>query len=136
MKTCFQTLCFALLFSMLVTDCFADSYRARGEVYYEDKNGKGSRSFRSEIDSKNPLILKGGEKIISIEIDVQPPPSVKYSLTVSLLTNPKSNNGFSTTIISSTFQSSLVGGEYGPLEFEAEQNGIKMGGVIGVSSKK
>jgi hypothetical protein len=49
------------------------------------------------------------------------------------MTNPKSTDGISTTLIQNTYQSTLVGGQNGPLEYEMEKNGIKISGVIGLA---
>ncbi len=43
-------------------------------------------------------------------------------------------DSINTPLLNQTFQSSLVGGENGPFEFEMEQNGIKVGGALGVSA--
>ncbi len=138
MKTFNQVLCLVLICSVVATGNCAESYRYRvhGEVHYEEGQNKSSRSIPSDVVSGVPIILKGGDKTISLVFIVEPPPSDKYSLTVSLLTNPKSADGFSTAVLTSTFHSRLVGGEQGPLEFESEQNGIKMSGVIGISLKR
>jgi hypothetical protein len=50
------------------------------------------------------------------------------------LTNPKSVDDLCITVLTAVYQSSLVGGENRPLEFEKEQNAIKIGGVVAVSA--
>jgi hypothetical protein len=137
MKNSLKAFCLVLISSVVATGNCAEPYRYRvhGEVHYEEGQNISSRSIPSDVVSGVPIILKGGAKTISLLFNIEPPPSVKYSLTVSLLTNPKSVDGFSSTLLTNTFQSNLVGGNHGPLEFKMEQNGIKMEGVIGISLK-
>ena len=49
------------------------------------------------------------------------------------MTDPKSADEISTTLIKNTYQSTLVGGQNGPLEFAMEKNGIKISGVVGLA---
>lgn len=134
MKPFFQALCFMLLSLVVVTDSCAEFYQVHGEVYYEEGQDKWTRKIVSRRDVLgNPIIIKQGEQIISLMFIVEPPPSNKYSLKISLLTNPKSTDDISIAILSHTFQSTLLGGQNGPFEFEKEQNGIKIGGVVAVA---
>lgn len=134
MKTYIKAFSFVVMCSIVANGDCAESYRVHGEVYVVDGQDKSTRAIPSDVVSGVPLILNDGEKSFSLVFVFEPPPSVKYSLTVSLLANPKSVDGFSTTLVSDTFQSSLVGGNKGPLEFKMEQNGIKVGGIVGISS--
>ena len=136
MKTFFQAFCFVLICSVAATDSYADSYRVRGEVSYENGQAKWTRSIVSDVILGVPVILKQGEKTFSLVFVVEPPASDNYSVTASLLTNPKSTDGFSTTVLTQTYQSKLVGRENGPLEFETEQNGIRISGIIAFFSKR
>jgi hypothetical protein len=133
MKTILKTLFFVLILQATTTDCYAESYRVRGEVYYETGQNKWTRAFVSKVVSEVPVIIKQSGKIVSFVFIVEPPPSNKYTVTVTLSTKPKSSGSISTSVLSQTFQSSLVGGENGPFEFEMEQDGIKVGGALGVS---
>ena len=134
MKTILKIFFFVLILQATITDCYAESYRVRGEVYYEKGQNKWTRGITSKVVSEVPVIIEQSGKIVSFVFIVEPPPSNKYSVTVSLSTKPKSSGGISTPIIKRTFHSSLVGGENGPFEFEMEQDGIKVGGALGVSS--
>ncbi len=136
MKIFFQAFCFLLISSVGVADSYAESYRVRGEVSYEKGQAKWTRTITSDVISGVPIIIEQGEQIISFVFIVESPPSNKYSLTASLLTNPNSADGLSVTVLTDTFQSRLVGGENGPFEFEMEQNGIRVGGAVGVSLKR
>lgn len=136
MKTFFQTFCFVIISLVVVTESYAQSYRVRGEVYYEKGQNKMIRSISSAVVSEVPIIIKQGEQFISLLFIIESPPSNKYSLTVSLSSNPKTVGGFSTKVLTKTFQSSLVDRENGPLEFETEQNGIKIGGAVAISLKR
>lgn len=133
MKTFFQAFCFVLISSLVVTDSYAETYQLRGEFYHDDGQNKATRSLRSRVVSGVPVIIKQGGQIISLVFTIEPPSSNNYSLVVSLMTNPKSADEISTTLIQNTFQSSLVGGQNGPLEFAMEKNGIKISGVIGLA---
>jgi hypothetical protein len=133
MKTFFQAFCFILISLIIVTDSYAEAYQLRGEFYHDDGQDKATRSLRSRVVSGVPVIIEQRGQIISLMFIIEPPPSNKYSLTVSLMTNPKSTDGISTTLIKNTYQSTLVGGQNGPLEFEMEKNGIKISGVIGLA---
>lgn len=135
MKTFFQAFCFALLIAVLATDSYAESYQLRGEFYHEDGQRKWTRGLLSRVDSGVPVILKQNNQIISFLFIIEPPPSNKYSLslTVSNLKNSKSATDISVKVLTHTIQSTLVGGKNGPLEFEKEQNGIRIGGIIGVA---
>jgi len=133
MKAFFQALFFVLISSVVVTDSYAESYQAHGEVYYENGQDKWVRKIVSRDVSRTPIIIKQGGQIISLVFIVEPPPSNRYSLTVSLLTNPMSADDLSIAVLSHTFESTLFGEQNGPFEFEKEQNGIRIGGVIAVS---
>jgi len=135
MKAFFQTFCFVLISSAVVTDSYAESYQLRGEFHHEDGQGKWVRGLLSRVVSGVPVILKQNSQIISFVFIVEPPPSKKYSLlmTVSNLKNPKSATDISVRVLTHTIQSSLVGGQNSPVEFESEQNGIKIGGIIGLT---
>ncbi len=119
---------------MTITDCYAESYRVRGEVYYEKGQNIWTRVITSKVVPEVPVIIKQSGKIVSFVFSFEPPPSKKYTVTVSLSTNQKSSGGISTPLLNQTFQSTLVGGENGPFEFQMEQNGIKVGGALGVSA--
>jgi hypothetical protein len=134
MKTFFQAFCFVLISLIIVTDSYAEAYQLRGEFYHDDGQNKATRSLRSRVASGVPVIIEQRGQIISLMFIIEPPPSNKYSLTVSLMTNPKSADEISTTLIQNTYQSTLVGGENGPLEYEMEKNGIKISGVIGLAT--
>ncbi|MCF6318749.1 MAG: hypothetical protein L3J83_05670 [Proteobacteria bacterium] len=121
MKTFFQVFCFILICSVVATGNCAESYRANGVIDLVKKQGIRSTRVFSNVVSGVPINLNAGELTFSLVFVVEPPPSDKYSLMVSLLTNPKSTDGFSTTVLTGTFQSSLVGGGNGPLEFEWNQ---------------
>jgi len=138
MKIFFQTFCFILLSSVVATDSYAKSYRVHGQVYLKEGQDKSTRRIPPlDVVSGVPIIMKGlFGKIISLVFVIEPPPSDKYLLTVSLLTTPKSANDFNVTILTHTFQSTLVGQQNGPFEFEKEQNGIKIGGVVAISPKR
>lgn len=136
MKTFFQAFCFVLICSVVATGNCAESYRANGVIDLVKKQGIRSIRISSNIVSGVPMKLNAGERTFSLVFVVEPPPSDKYSLTVSLLINPKSTDGVSTTVVTSTFQSSLVGGENGPLEFEMEHNDISIIGSVALSLKR
>jgi len=133
MKTFFQAFGFVLISAVLVTDGYAEPYQLRGEFYHEDEQGKWVRGLLSHVDSGVPVILKQNNQVISFLFIVEPPPSNKYSLTltVSNLKNPNSATDIGTKVLTHTIQSTLVGGKSGPLEFKKEENGIKIGGIIG-----
>ena len=121
---------------MVATGNCAESYRANGVIDLLKKQGIRSMKISSNIVSGIPINLNAGDRTISLVFVVEPPPSDKYSLTVSLLTNPKSTNGFSTTELTNTFESSLVGGGNGPFEFEMESNDISIIGSVALSLKR
>jgi hypothetical protein len=133
MKTFFQAFCFVLISLLVVTDSYAEAYQLSGEFYHDDGLNKATRSLRSRVVSGVPVIIKQGGQIVSLVFTIEPPPSNKYSLAVSLMTDPKSTDEISTTLIKNTYQSSLVGGQNGPLEFEIGKNGVKISGVIGLA---
>jgi hypothetical protein len=76
---------------------------------------------------------------------IEPPPSDKFLLTVSLSPIEKIAHDLSTppstqptfdsnaSLLKQTFRSRLVGGENGPFEFEIEQNDCRISGVIALS---
>ena len=136
MKTFIQVLSLILISSLIVTNSYAETYRVRGEVNFENGQSKWIRSIVSDVVLGVPVIIKQGGHIFSLVFVVEPPPSDKYSVTASLLTNPKSTDEISTTVLTQTYQSNLVDRENGPLEFETEQNGIKIGGVIAFFQKR
>lgn len=135
MKTFFQAFCFVLISSAVVTDSYAESYQLRGEFYHEDGQRKWTRGLLSRVVSGIPVILKQNSQIISFVFIVEPPPSNTYSLsmTVANLKNQKSATDISVRVLTHTLQSSLIGGQNGPIEFEKEQNGIKIGGILGLA---
>ncbi len=135
MKICFQACLLVLISLMIVTDSCADSYRLQGQLFYDNGqvNGKWTRGFKLKVHSEEPVIIKQGKHIVSLLFTIEPPPSNKYTLTASLKTNPNSDDEISTTLFTNTYQSTLVGGPNGPLEFEEEKNGIKFGGAFGMS---
>lgn len=136
MKVFFQIFCFVLTSSVVATGYCADSYRVRGEISYEDGQRLWSRTIGSDVVSGIPILIEQGEQTVSLVFVVEPPPSDKYSLTITLLTNPKSADGFSVTVLKDTFQSSLVGGSNGPLEFAMANDSIKISGAVGASLKR
>ncbi len=135
MKTFFQTFYFVLICLVVATGNCAESYRANGVIDLVKKQGIRSTRIFSNVVSGLPLNLNAGEITFSLVFVVEPPPSDRYSLMVSLLINPKSTDGFSTTVLTSTFQSSLVGRGNGPLEFEMELNDISIVGSVALSLK-
>ncbi len=136
MKIFFQAFCFVLICSVVATGNCAETYRANGVIDLVKKQGIRSIRISSNVVSGVPMNLNAGERTFSLVFDIEPPPSDKYSLTVSLLNPPKSADGLSTTVLTSTFQSSLVGGENGPLEFEMEQNDTSVIGSVSLSLKR
>ncbi len=135
MKVLFKSFCFAFFALMSVTDSYAESFQLRGEVYHEDGKKRWTRGLLSSIQSGTPFLLKQNNQVLSFLFVVEPPPSNKYSLTltVSNIKNPDSPTEISVEVLSHKFQSTLVGGNNGPYEFEKEQNGIKIGGIIGIA---
>jgi len=133
MKTILKTLFLALIILAITFDCYAESYRVRGQVYYETGQNKWTRGITSKVVPEVPVIIEKSGKIVSFVFSFELPPSKKYSVTVSLSTKLKSSDGINTPIMNQIFQSSLVGGQNGPFEFKMEQNGIKIGGALGVS---
>lgn len=136
MKTFFQAFCFILICLVVATGNCAESYRANGVIDLVKKQGIRSIKISSNVVSGVPISLNAGDKTFSLLFVVEPPPSDKYSLTVSLLTNPKSTDGFSTTVLTSAFQSRLVGMENGPLEFEMRQNDMSIIGSVSLVLKR
>ena len=132
--TYFKSFCFALISLVVVTESYADSYIARGEIYFDGGQTKvnWTRGFSLNVVSEVPTNIEVGEHIISLMFIIEPPPSNKYALTISLLTNPKSADQISTALFTNTYQATLVGGPNGPFEFEEEQGGIRFGGALGL----
>lgn len=79
---------------MVTTDSYAEPYRDRGEIYYENGKNKWIRSFASGVVLGVLVILKQGGKTFSLVFVVETPTSEMYSVTASLLTYPKSTDGF------------------------------------------
>jgi len=115
-----------------VTDSYAESYQLRCEFYHDDGKRKWVRGLVSRVVSGVPVILKQNSQIISFLFIIEPPPSNKYSLslTVSNVADPKSVTDIGVAVLTHTIQSTFVGGKNAPLEFEKEQNGIRIGSII------
>ncbi len=130
--------CFLIANLLFVNISFADTYRANGEVFLIDEQPNiewNSRIF-SAVVSEEPLIIEQGGHVVSLLFVIESPPSINYSLTVTLKTNPKSTDEISTTLFSNTYQANLVGGSNGPFDFEVEQSGLRFGGAVGLSLRK
>ena len=147
MKGFFRAFCLVLICLAAVTANCAESYRTHLEVTVEDGAGKAGAGGPFDVVSGVPLMIDIGDKSLSLLFSIEPSPSIEYSLTVSL--SPKQNSTRASTmslsqkatsthassipLLSQTFHSRLVGGETGPLEFEMEQNGFKVSGVVALS---
>ena len=86
MKTTIKTFFFVLILQAIVTDCYAESYRVRGEVYETGQN-IWTRTLGSKIIPEVPVIIEQSGKIVSFVFSFEPPPSKKYTVTDSLSTN-------------------------------------------------
>ena len=138
-------LCLALLCSVTATGNCDPSYRLHFEVTVEEGAGKRTIRTSSDVVSGVPLAFKTGRNILSLLFSVEPPPSDEFLLTVSLSPIEKIAHDLSTplstrpaldsnvSLLKQTFHSRLVGGKNGPFEFEMEQNGCKVSGVIALS---
>jgi hypothetical protein len=131
----FHVLCFIALNLLTVTIIYADSYIAQGEFYYDNGQGGGKaiRAFKSDVVSEVPVNLMMGDKTVTLMYVIEPQPSVKYSVTVSVSTKSKTTDEFSSPYFTKTYQATLVGGTNGPFEFNEQLNGIKFGGVLGLN---
>ncbi len=137
MKYMFQIWC--ILISLLVTtDSMAGSYNVRGEVSYSagKLGSQWSRTIMSNVVSGLPITLKQSGTKVSMLFDIEPPPSKKYTVTISLLTEPKQADEISVTLFTRTYEARLVGGASGPFEFEEIQGDTKFGGALALSLRQ
>lgn len=134
MKKLFQV-CFVLISLLTAAEGFAGSYKAQGLIYYEtgQAQAKWSRTVNSKVVSGVPIKIKTGEQVVSMLFTIEPPPSKRYTVTVSLVTDPKRSDDISVTLFTRTYDATLVGGANGPFEFEEIQGDIKFGGALALS---
>ena len=131
-------ICCILISLLTAAEGFAGSYKAQGEIYYEtgQTQAKWSRTVNSKVVSGVPVKLKTGEQVVSMLFTIEPPPSKKYTVTVSLMTDPKYSDDISVTLFTRTYEATLVGGPNGPFEFEEIQGDTKFGGALALSLRQ
>lgn len=137
MKKVFQ-ISIVLFCLLAITDGYAGVYKAQGVIYYEAGQGmaKWSRTVNSKVVSGKPIKMNAAGQVVSMLFTIEPVPSKKYSVTVSLMTAPERNEDIGVILFSRAYEATLVGGPNGPFEFEEIQDGIKFGGALALSLRE
>jgi hypothetical protein len=116
-----------LAFAIATSAAGADRLRAHYEVNVREGTDLKTVQSASEVTPGVPIEFSLDKYRLALLIDLSQ--SSTYVLTVSLapLASPKD------VLVKGAFNGSLVGASAGPLEFDMEQNGLKVSGAIALS---
>jgi len=105
----------------------ADRLRAHYEINVREGTDLKTVQSASDVTPGVPIELSLDKYKLALLIDLSQ--SSAYVLTVSLapVASPKD------LLVKGTFNGSLVGANAGPLEFDMDQNGLKVSGAIALS---
>src|SRR5262249_51795774 len=116
----------ALALGALATS--AERLRAHYEINVAEGTDLKRIQSTSEVTSGKPIEFDLAKYKLALQIDVGE--ASAYVLTVSLAPSASPSEVF----VKKTFHGSRVSANVGPLEFEVEQNGVKVSGAIALSA--
>jgi hypothetical protein len=114
-------------FALASSVAAADRLRAHYELNVREGTDLKTVQSSSDVTPGVPIEVALGKYKVALVIDLEQ--SSKYAFTVSLApaASPKD------VLVKGTFNGSLVAASSGPLEFDLDQNGLKMSGAIALS---
>jgi hypothetical protein len=116
-----------MAFAIATSAVAADRLRAHYEINVREGTDLKTVQSASEVTPGMPIELALDKYRLALLIDLSQ--SSTYVLTVSLapVASPKD------VLVKGTFNGSLVGANAGPLEFDIDQNGLRLSGAIALS---
>ena len=118
-----SVICFALASSVAA----ADRMRAHYELNVREGTDLKTVQSSSDVTPGVPIEVALDKYRLALMIDLEQ--SSTYVLTVSLTPAASPRD----VLVKGTFNGSLVGANAGPLEFDLNQNGLKVSGAIALS---
>ena len=120
-------LCAIAAFAVATSAAGADRLRAHYEIELREGTDLKTAQAASDVTSGVPIEVMLDKYKLALVIDLEQ--SSAYVLTVSLVAaaSPKE------VLVKGTFNGNVVAANAGPLEFDLDQNGLKLSGAIALS---
>ena len=119
------------MFAYSMTATSAERFRAHYEVNIDDGISVKTVKTTCYITSGTPVLSELAANKLSLTVDIGP--ADEYTLTVAL-TPVAAGSSADTPLISQSFNGRLAGPSNGPLEFQMQQNDLKIYGAITLSA--